>query len=326
MKFKNLSKEQILISVDRLTRFKNTKEKYLRVFSDILIECLIEPKFKKSDILNMDYGEITQIAEEIINTGLSEINCRIKPNYDINYIIKNYENSIYYNDNEIQKFLNNKINFNAVIDLIAKDSSINLLWLKCLIENYTMHDLKFLREAYVLKYPIEKVILAEGITEEILLPEFSKYLGKDFNKNGVQIIAAGGKNQVVKMYYKLINEIKLPIYILLDKDAEENINQIKPKLRKTDKIHTVTCGEFEDLLPKSLIIKTINKHFENFLTVSETDLISDLPTAKVLSELFRLKGLHEFKKADFAKLVRDNINEPSDISEEIKNIINELNN
>ena len=50
MKFKNLTKEQIIISLDRLTRFKNTREKYLRVFSDILISNLIEPKLKKSDI------------------------------------------------------------------------------------------------------------------------------------------------------------------------------------------------------------------------------------------------------------------------------------
>ena len=32
MKYKTLTKEQILISLDRLTRFKPTKEKYLRVF------------------------------------------------------------------------------------------------------------------------------------------------------------------------------------------------------------------------------------------------------------------------------------------------------
>ena len=37
MKYKALTKEQILISLDRLTRFKPTKEKYLRVFFDIIL-------------------------------------------------------------------------------------------------------------------------------------------------------------------------------------------------------------------------------------------------------------------------------------------------
>ena len=54
MKYKLLTKEQILISIDRLTRFKNTKEKYLRVFIDILTACLIEPKLKKN--WNKEYG------------------------------------------------------------------------------------------------------------------------------------------------------------------------------------------------------------------------------------------------------------------------------
>ena len=40
--------------------------------------------------------------------------------------------------------------------------------------------------------------IVEGITEEILLPVFSKLLGYDFYAHGIQIIPAGGKNQVVK--------------------------------------------------------------------------------------------------------------------------------
>ena len=126
------------------------------------------------------------------------------------------------------------------------------------------------------------------------------------------------------MYYELIDEVKIPIFVLLDRDAEENIRQIQPKLRAIDKIHLVSCGEFEDLLPKSLIVKTVNSHFENFLTITEDDLNLPLPTAKVLEELFRTKGLHEFKKAEFAKLVRENISENADISGEITQIIKEI--
>ena len=51
MKYKKLTPEQIKISLDRLTRFKFTREKYLRVFSDIILSNLIEPKIKKSELL-----------------------------------------------------------------------------------------------------------------------------------------------------------------------------------------------------------------------------------------------------------------------------------
>jgi hypothetical protein len=328
MKYKSLTKAQLIISIDRLTRFKNTKEKYLRVFTDILSSALIEPKFKKSDIEKLDYTIITEYASLIINNS---IGCHTaNTNTTLNEFLKDYENSVYVNDADTQLLLNNNINYTRIVDLLDEDLPVNLTWLKYLNDfsakhsTYDFNALCELRKQYTLKFPIEKIILVEGITEEILLPAFSRYLGNDFYSNGVQIIAAGGKNQVVKMYYKLSQEIKLPIFVLLDKDAENNIKQIEPKLRSIDKIHLVSCGEFEDLLSKSLIVKTVNSHFENFLAITEQDLNSDLPTAHVLEELFKTRGLHEFKKAEFAKLVRENINERTDISGEISEIIKEI--
>ena len=72
------------------------------------------------------------------------------------------------------------------------------------------------------------------------------------------------------------------------------------------------------------IIKTVNSHFENFLTITEEDLNEDLPTAKILENIYKTKGLHEFKKAEFAKLVSGKISENSDISNEIGAIIQEI--
>jgi len=331
MRYKNLTKEQILISLDRLTRFKNTKEKYLRVYTDILVSCLIEPKLKKNEIEKLDFSDIANYVSEIFNESLVALGI-LKEQNNINRYLALYENSIFNNDNETQKLLFNNINYAGALDLVSNDAPINVKWLKeinpILNYGYSNNDisdlLSQLRSEKMLKYPIEEVILVEGITEEILLPVFSKHLGYDFYSQGIQVIAAGGKNQVVKMYYKLAEELKIPIFVLLDKDAEENISQIKPKLREFDRIHLLSCGEFEDLLPKSLIIKTVNAHFENFLTISEKDLENDIPAAKILEEIFKTKGLHEFKKAEFAKLVRNNITDECDISDEIRDIIKEI--
>ena len=316
MKFKNLTKDQIIISLDRLTRFKRTEDKYLRVFLDIIHSNLIEPVLKKNEIKNLDYKYITEIVTEIFNQTLGAPNT-----LDINRYLKEYENSIFVNDKNTQNFLDNNINYAEGIKLLPDNLPINLKWLKSLSDKEPSTSN---REVHLLKFPIEKVLLVEGITEEILLPVFAEFLGYDFYAKGIQIIAAGGKNQVVKMYYKLAEELKIPVFVLLDKDAEDNIRQIEPKLRPIDKIHLVSCGEFEDLLPKSLIVKTVNSDFKNFLSITEADLPSDIPTAAILEELFKTKGLHEFKKADFAKMVKDNITTEEDISDEITAIIEEL--
>lgn len=332
MKYKNLTQEQIIICLDRLTRFKQTREKYLRVFSDILISCLIEPKIRRNDIENMDFLQIAEYVSEIFNASLTKKSENWSLNTKIVEFLRDYENSVFINDNETQKFLHNNINYISAIELIQESSQINLRWLVNVINNIAEFDdfnlslkqYRDSREKYLLKYPVEEVILVEGITEEILLPAFSKYLGHDFYAKGIQIIAAGGKNQVVKLYYELSQELKIPIFVLLDKDAEENIQQIKPRLREQDRIHLVSCGEFEDLLPKSLIVKTVNSHFENFLSITESDFNKDIPTAKILEEIFKTKGLHEFKKAEFSKLVRDKIESDTDISAEVKTIIEEI--
>lgn len=327
MKYKFLSKEQLLISFDRLTRFKNTKEKYFRVFSDIITSNLIEPVYKKQELTAMSASDITKIAEEIINESLKNYAPSLANDEQgvINKILKEYENTVFINDKKTQGFLNNNIDYLSLFPLINESCPINLRWLKAICnKNLKFDDLIKLRHENGYKFPVGKLLLVEGITEEILLPAFSKFLGFDFYKEGIQIIAAGGKNQVVKMYYKLINELKIPIFVLLDKDAEENISQIKPKLRSIDKIHLVSCGEFEDMLPLSLIIKTLNNELSNFAYVAQEDFDKSLSTAKNLENIFKTKGLHEFKKADFAKLVRDNISEDTDISAEISSIIMEI--
>ncbi len=318
---KFLSKDQILISVDRLTRFKNPKEKYLRVFFDVILSSGAY-NCKKHDLEKMTFKEIKDNAEIILNNSIQALTNE-ENDFHINTILKDYENSVFVCTKETNELLDNKINYTGVCNLIDESSPVNLRWLKSL---KTCNDLKTNRSYNCLKFPIEKVILAEGLTEEILLPAFSKILGFDFYKEGIQIIPAGGKNQVVKLYYKLAEELRIPIFVLLDKDAEENIKQIQPKLREIDKIHLISCGEFEDLLPKSLIIKSINSDLTNFALITENDIDDNIPETKNLENIFKEKGLHEFKKADFAKLVRANLNECCEISDEIKEIICEIKN
>ncbi|MGN1154142.1 MAG: hypothetical protein ACI4S3_08940, partial [Candidatus Gastranaerophilaceae bacterium] len=74
MKFKPLTENQIIISVDRLTRFKPTEEKYIRVFKDIIVSNLIEPKYKKNELLNISYDKMRDIVVEIFNSSFESDN------------------------------------------------------------------------------------------------------------------------------------------------------------------------------------------------------------------------------------------------------------
>lgn len=321
VKVKPLTKEQLTISIDRLTRFKNPEVKYLRVFGELITNNLIQPKYKKSDIEKMDSEEVKNLAELIINYSLENFGLPKDEDYIINQRLYDYEKSVYIISENIKKFLKNKINYKAFVTLIDENSPKNLKWLKAL---GSPMDIKQERFKNSLRFPVEKVVIAEGATEETLLPEFAKRCGYDFDKEGIYVLSAGGKNQVVKLYYRLVDSLKLPIFVLLDKDAKENLEEIKPKLRPIDKIHLLACGEFEDLLPLELVQRTLDYQLNNISMMEKEMLNAPEPRVKILEEVFKTRGMHEFKKVEFAQMVKKNIKTNADISNEICEIINEI--
>lgn len=321
VKVKPLTKEQLTISIDRLTRFKNPEVKYLRVFGELITNNLIQPKYKKSDIEKMDSEEVKNLAEFIINYSLENLGLPKDEDYIINQRLYDYEKSVYIISENVENFLKNKINYKAFVTLIDENSPKNLKWLKAL---GSPMDIKQERFKNSLRFPVEKVVIAEGATEETLLPEFAKRCGYDFDKEGIYVLSAGGKNQVVKLYYRLVDSLKLPIFVLLDKDAKENLEEIKPKLRPIDKIHLLACGEFEDLLPLELVQRTLDYQLNNISMMEKEMLNAPEPRVKILEEVFKTRGMHEFKKVEFAQMVKKNIKTNADISDEICEIINEI--
>lgn len=153
-------------------------------------------------------------------------------------------------------------------------------------------------------FPVRKLLLCEGITEETLLPVFSKICGYDFNKNGVYIISAGGKNQVVKYFYSFADRLKIPVFILLDNDAKSNLEEIKPKLREFDRIHLLKNGEFEDMLPNSLIIKTLNYATQN-ISLAPIEGLENCPSkVEFLEEFLNTGDCMNSKKLNLHSLLK----------------------
>lgn len=322
LKIKPLTKNQLTISIDRLTRFKNTEIKYLRVYKELISNYLILPKIKKQDLNKLDYEVLRNLAEKIINYSIEQLGIKSNGDYIINQRLFDYENNLFNLSNDVKNLLKNKINYKGFSELINDNSVKNLQWLKVLGED---SDIKVKRVEKHLHFPIEKIIICEGITEETLLPAFGDIYGMNFDQSGIHIISAGGKNQVVKTYYEISQEIKIPIFVLLDKDAEENLKLIKKRLREIDNIYILTCGEFEDLLPNSLIERTLNYAFQNISQIDFQLLNQNLPKVKILEEIFKNRGLHEFKKSEFANLIKENILDRNDLSDEIKKILENIN-
>ena len=266
----------------------------------------------------MDYQKIKDIAVQIFNASFDIVN----KDLSVNQKLRIYENSTFENDENVQKLLDNELDYNSALSLVDDDCDVlNLKWLKSLKFD---DDMNITRQKYSLLYPIKTIVIAEGITEEILLPVFANLLGYNFDQNGIQILSAGGKNQVVKMFYQYVEELKIPIFVLLDNDAKPNSLEIVPRLRNCDKIHLLEHGEFEDALPVKLIERTLKYATENISELPITHPDSSDRMVHYLEDFFKKRGTHEFKKAEFALMVKENICGLEDISDEFKKVIEEL--
>ncbi len=321
MKYKKITEEFLLISLDRLTRFKLTRDKYERVFSDIINKFCI---FEAGESHCITTEEKIKIVEKIINSS-----CGNKENdLFINNFLKEYENSAFKQDEVSKKYLNNKINYNRALKAIEHFQNIpeNVLQI---IEKNKNRELsnKEIRKKTKSKYPIEKIILCEGITEEILLPTLAKLQGVDFSALGIHVLQAGGKNQVGKKYLNISDEIKKEVIILLDFDAEEIKNAICDRLQKKDKICLISSGEFEDILPKDLIIDTIAETYKYQLKEKISDEKFEGSYVFAIKEIFRERALGDFKKSEFAKAVKKHLettNKTYDFSKFKNNVLNKI--
>ena len=321
IKIKPMTIDEMLLSADRLTRFKFPEMKYNRVFKDIISKHLITPKISFKEYETLPPERISELIEEIFEQSIGEKTF----NYALNSIIFEFDNNVFVINEETKKLMQTKIPYTSILEKSEnKELCQNLYLLKqVLSENQTPKDI---RKLYGTKFPIEKVVLAEGITEEILLPKFGQIMGFDFNENGVEVIPAGGKNQVAKDYLVLRERLKLPIIILLDADAKKIADTISEKLRKQDKLILIEKGEFEDILPLKLLKKAINDKFQNIFSISTADFSDKIGRVKDLEEIYRINGLGEFKKAEFANSI-NNLLKSTDknfVSDEIKAIIEEI--
>lgn len=328
IKFLPVSPKDLILSLDRLTRFKYPEIKYYRVFSELLSRYLTEPKLSKYQVRDLKVSILKDIVERLWNESVNLYKPDVVPDFSLNRILVDEIYSAYNLSDEIKNLVDIDLNLNGVLALINDKESenlpVNLKRLLCIGNN--LDNLTEIREKSGLRFPVEKVVLCEGITEEILLPSFARLAGYDFDRYGVKLISAGGKNQVAKLYCELKDELKLPIFILLDADAVETSRLIDGVIRDCDAMYLIKHGEFEDIFSLNLIKRTINKRFKNICESTISDFKHNEPMTRVLSEFFRLHELGDFQKAEFAKELAENLKYETDLTEEIIEIVDNIKN
>ncbi|MDD3419536.1 MAG: hypothetical protein PHE78_02925 [Candidatus Gastranaerophilales bacterium] len=319
IKFKQISDEERAIYLKRMLRFKYPPDKYRRVYEQILTVHSIEPKISKKVFNSLCFDQIKAFVSEIWNYNQPHSGAFAQSLYEDEIRCFDSRKMI---EELLGIELDDKWNQEKVYKLLTDLECDFPLWVQNYDELYVS-----LQSDYPLVLPdikqnkIQKVILVEGATEEILLPKFASVLGFDFVENGIFVIASGGKNQVVKDYLFNRENLKLPIGVILDSDATEQLDDISCVLRPQDGTFLVEDGEFEDILPLDLILKTLNFEFKNINSVQKDELAPAMPMSQKLYELYKLKGFGEFKKVEFAKAVFEYVKTKDDVGAKIQNLI-----
>ena len=100
--------------------------------------------------------------------------------------------------------------------------------LETVVPFYANHAIPHILNGFFAK----KIILVEGLTEELALPEYFLKLGLDTNKEGIEIIGVQGKGNLAK-WWRLFTLFEIPTYVCFDNDGsgDGNGNKRKDALR-----------------------------------------------------------------------------------------------
>ena len=323
IKFKYLTFDELVINLDRLSRFKNPEESFYRVFSEIIFKCLITPKYSKNEIDNLSPEVISSIILKIWNESVKKLFGTKKK--EINNLLENHINYAFKNYDERTKiFISTKLIITPILEKLDYNNiPINLKFLIQASKLNKMNDknLDSIRKNFKLKFPIKKLLIVEGITEEILLPVFANKLGYNFDELGIYVLGAGGKSKSPSLYLKLKDKLKIPVILLFDADAIEICEILNKSLLKKDKTILINEGEFEDILPINTIKRALNAEYTPATPLQIQELRLKEKMCENIELFYKSRHLGEYKKSKVAKIIAENIKYSTDISEEIKNII-----
>ena len=87
IKFIPASPEDLILALDRLTRFKYPEIKYYRVFSELLCKYFKEPRLSKNQIKDMDTAVLKRLVEIFWNESVSKYTPAVKSDKQLNELL-----------------------------------------------------------------------------------------------------------------------------------------------------------------------------------------------------------------------------------------------
>lgn len=331
IKYKLLTRDELIISLDRLSRFKSPDESYNRVFNLILYKCLITPKLSKKDLETLPKESVSKYVQIIWNESVKNIFNTTINNNEVNKALKFLSTNTFYIDEQTKILINTNLIISPILNELDDTSvATNLKYLifsNKIFNNDNKFDKKAVdnfRKKYKTQFPLKKLLIVEGITEETLIPVFAEKLNKSIDKEGLYILGAGGKSKSPSLYMQLKEKLKIPVVILFDADAKEICEILNKNLLKKDKTILIEQGEFEDILSQNLIKRTINNEYDTASPMIISDLNKYDKMCSNIEYFYRTRKLGEFKKSKFSKLISENIKYNTDITDEIQKLINQI--
>jgi hypothetical protein len=171
------------------------------------------------------------------------------------------------------------------------------------------------------------ILLVEGETETILLSHFARLLGHNFSSMGVMIVSCGGAKQVARRYFELRDVVTLPVVLVVDDDAGEEIEVAAESLRDSDRLHIWKAGELEDTLETHVLVHQLNMFLQSAGaggSVSHNDFPPGERRTAILNKLWRARGLGNFDKIGFAELMSTHIRDKTDVPQDVVKGINAI--
>lgn len=301
---KPMTTDEMILALDRISRFKFPPDKLKRVYVETICSHFLKSD-KKNNIYALENKILCEAFTKIWNYSVKNNFNNISDDFSLNKSYINEEKKCYFLSKYDLDLMPQKTDFQTLINNIDKNKIPN---------NFSNYQTP------------RKIILTEGVTEEILLPEFSKNQGFDWIKNNIKIAGIGGKNQILRHYKIFKVQLKIPIFILLDYDAKNIFEQIKKEMRNIDSAHLISSGEIEDIIPVNLFKNAINSEYKLQAKISVNDFDKNLTRVQNLKNIFKEKGFGEFKKARMANLIKETLSPKSQLSDELILILNEIKN
>ncbi len=173
---------------------------------------------------------------------------------------------------------------------------------------------EFSAEANIAR-PIQGLVLAEGATEELLIPVVAEAVGYNLAQEGIVVQAVGGKSQMLQQYTNFAECLAVPITMVLDKDAQSLLPDLQYYQRPQDQILILEEGEFEDMYSPNLIVKTVNKHYHTntALTLTLLKQMRGATRVRTLQNVWQSLGLGIFNKVEFAQYLAQTLHQDSSL-------------